>query len=77
MSEQSAPRSADAGADRSRLPSWAPAGDPLAMPQEDDPGGEGHMWSGTSAPADDAAATDEAFDASTHIPAQPTEPSPF
>ena len=51
--------------------------DKLTMPQEDDPAGDGHMWSGTDAPAEDAAETDEAFDAPTHIPTHPTGPSPF
>lgn len=79
MTEPSATSQAGAGTRKNprRRPEWAPANDLLAMPQEDDPAGDGHMWSGKGVPADEASEADEAFDTPMHLPTHPTEPSPF
>ena len=61
----------------SRQAERAPDNDQLAMPQEDDPAGDGHMGSGKVLIAVDRPQEDEEGGASGHIPIQPTNPIPF
>jgi hypothetical protein len=51
--------------------------DKLTMPQEDDPAGDGHMWSGKGTLAADASATQEEFADPTHIPTHGSASSSF
>ena len=54
-----------------------PYADNLTMPQEDDPAGDGHMWSGKAAPQEDALEDDIEGGAPGHIPTHPTKLMPF
>ena len=49
----------------------------LAMPQEDDPGDDGHMWSGKNYPPDDRPEDEPEVGAPGHLPTHQTGPLPF
>ena len=52
-------------------------GDALAMPQEDDLAGDGHMWSGKTSLPQDGPEADAEAGAPGHLPTHPTGPLPF
>ena len=54
-----------------------PYADTLAMPQEDDPGGDGHMWSGKIAIAEDQPEDELEVSTPGHLSTHPTGPHPF
>ena len=49
----------------------------LTMPQEDDPAGDGHMWSGKTTTAEDRPQDEPEVDAPDHLPTHPTDSLPF
>jgi hypothetical protein len=53
------------------------AKDQLAMPQEDDPAGDGHMWSGKGMVAEDEPGDEEGAVDPTHVPFHAAQPFPF
>lgn len=52
-------------------------GDRLAMPQEDDPVGDGHMWSGKTDTLEDRPEADTEVGGPGHVPTHPAGPIPF
>ena len=54
-----------------------PYADTLTMPQEDDPAGDGHMWSGKTTAAGDRPQDEPGGGAPGHLPTHPTDSFPF
>jgi hypothetical protein len=54
-----------------------PYADTLAMPQEDDPAGDGHMWSGKTTTTEDRPEDESEVGASGHLPTHQTDPLQF
>ena len=54
-----------------------PDADKLTMTREDDPAGDGHMWSGQAAPQEADPEDDIEVGAPGHVPTHPVKPKPF
>ena len=64
--------------DEQNLPAHPnPYADALAMPQEDDPAGDGHMWSGKISTAEDRPEVEPEVGAPSHLPNQQISPLSF
>lgn len=71
------PRNRATADEQNRAAGREPYADDLTMPQEDDPAGDGHMWSGKAAPQEDDLEDDIEVGAPGHIPTHPARPMPF